>query len=254
QTDQAFYIHRPILAGDILRSEASIDSIRQVRGNDFISVKATVLDQEDRVVQVGSTTIVARPGVKMEAEVARVVEGVIMHRGDFATDPDVLRPISTEEAAAEPPLSQTRAALPIDTEPQFDELSAGDPLPARTMRLTRGDLVNYAGVAGDPNPIHFSDRAAELAGLPTVVAHGMLTMGLGAEYLASWLGDPGAIASYSVRFAGFVPVPPLSPAELEFTGKIKSLDPERRTATVLLNATAEDKKLFGRAMAEVQLS
>jgi acyl dehydratase len=253
QTDQVFEIHRPILAGDRLYSEAQIQSIRRVRGNDFIVVRATILDEQGAVVQIGTTTIVARLGAA-DPDIVRLVEGLVMQRraADHA-DPEVLIPITAGQATPIPELGVPRGAG-ADTTPRFDDLTAGDRLPAATMYLTRGDLVNYAGVSGDPNPIHFSDRAAELAGLPAVVAHGMLTMGLGGEYLTSWLGNPTAIESYSVRFAGFVPVPPLSRAAIEFTGKIKSLDPERRTATVLLGGTSAGKKLFGRAVAQVRLS
>ncbi|WP_227979325.1 fused (3R)-hydroxyacyl-ACP dehydratase subunits HadA/HadB [Nocardia spumae] len=255
QTDQTFHIHRPIVAGDVLRSEAEIESIRHLRGNDFITVKATVLDAEGAVVQVGAATLVARLGGAVDADIVRQVEGVVMHRRDLgAADPEVLVPIPGSEATAEPTRTPSRRDTGQSTLPRFDDVAVGDQLPTATMRLTRGDLVNYAGVAGDPNPIHFSDHAATLAGLPTVVAHGMLTMGLGAHYLTSWLGDPGAVRSYSVRFAGFVPVDAQSPALIDFSGKVKALDPERRTATILLGATCAGKKLFGRALAEVALA
>ncbi|MFF0493816.1 fused (3R)-hydroxyacyl-ACP dehydratase subunits HadA/HadB [Nocardia sp. NPDC004068] len=254
QTDQVFEIHRPIQAGDRLRIDAEIDSIRRVRGNDFIVVKTIIVDEADVVVQIGTTTIVARLGADIDPDLVRLVEGVVMHRRDVGGDPDVLIPLDGEQATKAPALAESRGARPVNTLPGFDDLSVGDELPTATRRVSRGDLVNYAGVSGDTNPIHFSDRAAELAGLPSVVAHGMLTMGLGADYLSAWLGDPTAIESYSVRFSGFVPVPALSPAEVEFSGRIKSLDPERRTATILLSGTCLGKKLFGRAMAQVRLS
>ncbi|MEU6563509.1 fused (3R)-hydroxyacyl-ACP dehydratase subunits HadA/HadB [Nocardia nova] len=251
QTDQTFHIFRPIVAGDVLHSEAEIESIRHLRGNDFITVKATVLDAEGTVVQVGSATLVARLGGEVDADIVRLVEGVVMHRREVPESaPAILVPITADEAAADP----DHRDVTVDTLPKFEDLAVGDQLPAATMRLTRGDLVNYAGVSSDPNPIHFSDSAAELAGLPTVVAHGLLTMGLGAQYLTSWLGDPAAVASYSVRFSGFVPVPLLQPAQIDFTARIKALDPDLRAATVLINATCGGKKLFGRALADVRLS
>ncbi|WP_024801753.1 fused (3R)-hydroxyacyl-ACP dehydratase subunits HadA/HadB [Nocardia sp. BMG51109] len=253
QTDQVFDIHRPIMAGDRLRSQAVIESVRRVRGNDFITVKAIFLDESDTVVLSGDTSLVARLGAA-DPEIARLVEGIVMPRHSIADEPNVLTAVGPEEIARIPDLAESRSGTPVHTEPTFEDLTAGYRLPDSTMRLTRGDLVNYAGVSGDPNPIHFSDRAAELAGLPTVVAHGLLTMGLGAQYLTAWLGDPTAIESYSVRLAGFVPVDARSPAHIEFTGRIKALDPERRTATILLNATSGGKKLFGRAMAQVRLS
>ena len=60
--------------------------------------------------------------------------------------------------------------------------------------------MNYAGVVGDPNPIHYSDEIVKAAGLDGVVAHGMQTMGLGATYVSEFIGDPGAFCEYNVRF------------------------------------------------------
>lgn len=80
-------------------------------------------------------------------------------------------------------------------------------LPTRQYQLTRADLVRYAGASGDINPIHWSDRVATGAGLPGVIAHGMLTMGLAGRLLTEWTGDPGAIVEYGVRFARPVVVP-----------------------------------------------
>ncbi|MGL4305925.1 MAG: (3R)-hydroxyacyl-ACP dehydratase subunit HadB [Mycobacteriaceae bacterium] len=136
----------------------------------------------------------------------------------------------------------------------FDSVVVGEELPTRIFTLTRGDLVNYAGVSGDPNPIHWSDYMVEVVGLPGVVAHGMLTMGLGAGYVTDWIDDPGAVLEYYVRFTSPVYVPVDKPAELEYTGKVKSVDAEARTAVVALVAKAEGKKIYGRATATVQLA
>jgi len=77
----------------------------------------------------------------------------------------------------------------------------------RQYRITRENLVRYAGASGDFNPIHWSNRVAVSAGLPGVVAHGMLTMALAGRLLTDWLGDPAAIVEYGVRFARPVVVP-----------------------------------------------
>ena len=73
---------------------------------------------------------------------------------------------------------------------EFSSVKVGDELPERVIPLTRGDLVNYAGVSGDLNPIHWDDEIAKQVGLDTAIAHGMLTMGLGGGYVTSWVGDP----------------------------------------------------------------
>ncbi|NIL91900.1 hypothetical protein RhoFasSB10_04253 [Rhodococcus fascians] len=136
----------------------------------------------------------------------------------------------------------------------FDDVSVGYELPERVVMLTRGDLVNYAGVSGDPNPIHWSDEVVRLAGLDNVIAHGMLTMGLGAGFVTSWLGDPGAVTEYNVRFTSSVYVSEDSAAAVEFSGKIKSVDADERTAVIAIVAKFDGKKIFGRATATVRLA
>jgi acyl dehydratase len=83
----------------------------------------------------------------------------------------------------------------------------GTTLPEREFRITRQDLIRYAGAAGDFNPIHWSDRVAVAVGLPGVIAHGMLTMALAGRLLTDWAGDPAAVIEYGVRFARPVVVP-----------------------------------------------
>ncbi|MFR9750590.1 fused (3R)-hydroxyacyl-ACP dehydratase subunits HadA/HadB [Nocardia sp. 004] len=255
QTDQIFESYRPILAGDRIHSEIAIESIRRFGDNDFLVVRFALSNQHDEIAIVGSTTIAARRGAEVDANMTDVIENIMMQgrpaESDTATLPhdDTLIPLDSS------PLTEPAhyENIPVHTLPAFDELAPGDQLPGGIFRLTRGDLANYAGVSGDANPIHFSDYAAQLVGLPTVVAHGMLTMGLASGYLTSWLGDPTAIRKFSVRFSGFVPVAADAASTVEFTGRIKSLDPDTRTATIMLGGTSAGRKLFGRALAEVRL-
>jgi acyl dehydratase len=128
----------------------------------------------------------------------------------------------------------------------------GDQLPEKVYSLTRQDLVNYAGVSGDLNPIHWDDEIAKVVGLDTVIAHGMLTMGLGGGYVTSWVGDPGAVTEYNVRFTAVVPVPNDDKgAEIVFTGRVKS---DSKSVTVAITATTGGKKIFGRAVASAKLA
>ncbi len=70
--------------------------------------------------------------------------------------------------------------------------------------LTRTQLVMYAGASGDYNPLH-SDEVftTEVAGYPSVFAHGMLTMGMTGRMLTNWVGD-GRLTRYGVRFTAQV--------------------------------------------------
>ncbi|WP_063016808.1 fused (3R)-hydroxyacyl-ACP dehydratase subunits HadA/HadB [Nocardia niwae] len=256
QTDQVFEIYRPILAGDRMRSEIVIESIRQFGDNDFIVVRFSLSNQHGEVAIVGSTTIVARRGAEVDSSLNDVVENIMMHGRPL--EPEAAADLTHNDALMSlgvSPLVEPDAHefTTVHTLPAFDEVAAGERLPDGAFRLTRGDLANYAGVSGDANPIHFSDHAAQLAGLPTVVAHGMLTMGLAGGYLTAWLGDPTAIQKFSVRFSGFVPVAADAASTVDFSGRIKSLDASARTATILLSGSADGRKLFGRALAEVRL-
>jgi acyl dehydratase len=131
-------------------------------------------------------------------------------------------------------------------------VKVGDELPVHHTRLSRGDLVNYAGVAGDANPIHWDEDIAKLAGLPDVIAHGMLTMGLGAGFASAWSGDPGAITRYAVRLSAPAIVSAAEGADIEFSGRIKSLDPDTRTGVVIVAAKSGGRKIFGLATLNVR--
>src|ERR1700745_3709423 len=138
---------------------------------------------------------------------------------------------------------------------EFDSVKVGDQLPEKVITLTRQDLVNYAGVSGDLNPIHWDDDIAQQVGLDSAIAHGMLTMGLGGGYVTSWVGDPGAVTEYNVRFTAVVPVPNDGKgAGIVFTGKGKSLDPDSKSVTIAITATTGGKKIFGRAIASAKLA
>lgn len=66
--------------------------------------------------------------------------------------------------------------------------------------LTRTQIVQYAGASGDYNPLHTDEvYAVEVAGYPSVFAHGMLTMGITGRMLTDWFGD-GRLLRYGVRF------------------------------------------------------
>ena len=138
---------------------------------------------------------------------------------------------------------------------EFSSVKVGDPLPEKIIALTRQDLVNYAGVSGDLNPMHWDDDIAKQVGLDTAIAHGMLTMGLGGGYVTSWVGDPGAVTEYNVRFTAVVPVPNDGKgAEIVFSGRVKSVEPETKLVTIALSATTNGKKIFGRAIATARLA
>ncbi|MFP5019768.1 MaoC/PaaZ C-terminal domain-containing protein [Pseudonocardia phyllosphaerae] len=135
-------------------------------------------------------------------------------------------------------------------------VAKGDALPAFDVQVTRADLVRYAGASGDFNPIHWSDRVATGAGLPGVIAHGMLSMALAGRVLTAWTGDPAAVRSYGTRFTRPVVVPDDDEgATVELSGTVAEVreDEGERIAVVDLTARFDGKTVLGRARAEVVL-
>lgn len=132
-------------------------------------------------------------------------------------------------------------------------VSVGDEIGEHTFPITRRDLVRYAGASGDFNPIHWNERVATEVGLPGVIAHGMLTMGLAARAVTAWAGDPGALVEYTVRFGRPVVVPDDGVgAEVTVRGRVAALDGTR--ARVDLTVTSSGEKVLSLARAIVALA
>ena len=125
-------------------------------------------------------------------------------------------------------------------------------LPARTFRVTRADLVRYAGASGDFNPIHWSDRIATKVGLPGVIAHGMFTMALVGRAVTEWAGAPDAVVDYGVRFTRPVVVPDDDHGtEIKVTAVVREVTEDGLTR-LDITATCGGEKVLSQARATVR--
>ena len=118
---------------------------------------------------------------------------------------------------------------------RFEDLEVGQELPGGTRLVTREDVRAYADASGDQNPLHRDDRVARAAGFPRVIAHGMFTMGTLASWLSDWAGDPAALLRLQVNFRA----PVLIGETIACGGRVRSLDPEDRTAVLEVWVTLE---------------
>jgi acyl dehydratase len=126
--------------------------------------------------------------------------------------------------------------------------AAGQQLPTQTYRVTRADLIRYAGASGDFNPIHWSERTARGVGLPGVIAHGMYTMALAGRALDAWAGAAGTVIEFGVRFAKPVPVPDDDDGvEVTVGGSVRTVADGR--AQVDLTVTSGGEKVLAQARA-----
>lgn len=81
------------------------------------------------------------------------------------------------------------------------QLKVGDTHEEQVVdNLTRTQIVQYAGASGDYNPIHTDEvYTTQVAGYPSVFAHGMLSMGMTGKMLTNYVGD-GRLTRFGVRF------------------------------------------------------
>jgi len=129
-------------------------------------------------------------------------------------------------------------------------IEIGTVVAERTVELTRESLVRYAGASGDFNPIHYRDDVATRVGLPGVLAHGMLTMGLAVETIVDWLGDSGRILEYGVRFTRPVVVDAESGATVTVVAKVGAADDD--TMRIDLTVSHGDTVVLGKAQVRVR--
>lgn len=168
--EQQFAWDGPLAVGATLDVTATVESVRARRGLNLVSF----------VVRAGD--VLTSTSSFVMAEAAEPPAGV-------ADEPE---PAVAAKAADEPPVA---TALP----------GPGEPLPALSKSASRADLVRYAAATGDFNPIHWDHESARRAGLPGVIAHGLL--------MAAWLtqaagrfvpGRDDPLAHLRVRFRRFL--------------------------------------------------
>jgi acyl dehydratase len=252
QTEEVFEQHRPIVAGDELVVDVELTSVRRTAGRDFITVTNTFTDTDGERVHTLHTTVVGVTAEDINPAIKSAVHNAMMH--DFnileigASGSEYRKTVRPEGEVRISEGGTTRTPRTAS----FEDLKVGDELPVHHARLSRGDLVNYAGVAGDANPIHWDEHLAKLAGLPDVIAHGMLTMGLGAGFASAWSGDPGAVTRYTIRLSQPAIVSAAEGADIEYGGRIKSLDPETRSGVIVVSAKSGGRKIFGMATLNIR--
>jgi len=131
-------------------------------------------------------------------------------------------------------------------------LEIGQVVAEGEFSLSRDSLVRYAGASGDFNAIHYRDDVAQSVGLPGVLAHGMLTMGFAVQPVIDWIGDPGRVLDYQVRFTRPVAVDAADGAQLTVTAKVGALDGD--IARIDLTVTFDGSTVLGKAQVRVSVA
>ncbi len=129
-------------------------------------------------------------------------------------------------------------------------IKVGDSLPELRKTVTLEQIRAYAEASGDRNPIHLDDQYARAAGLPGVIAHGMLTMAFVNQLVTDWLGNRGSLRRFQGRFAGMV----LPGDEVRCAGTVSGKDENRRRITLSLSAVNQrGERVFTKGIAEAEV-
>jgi acyl dehydratase len=131
----------------------------------------------------------------------------------------------------------------------FEQVIPGQPLPPLTKQVTVEQIQRYAEASGDRNPIHLDETFARSAGLPGVIAHGMLTMAFANQMVTDWLGDRSLLKRLQGRFAGMV----LPGDEVTCTGSVALKDEDGRRVVINLVVTNQrGERVFNKGVAEAE--
>ncbi|MBB5912233.1 acyl dehydratase [Nocardia transvalensis] len=249
--DRSLDLARPLLAGDRVGCDVHFESFRHYRDYDIVSMVTTLRDRHAQVVAVGSSTLLVHtqrvpPHRTGPSGYERGLELVPTRHRPRLSVLGESAPARRRDAAA------TRGPRPVV---EFSELSAGFELPVRRHTLAPADVMHHASVVGTLGRLGPDDRVPTTS--PGAVTPGMLSLGLAAGYLSSWLGDPTAVSKYRVQYAPkmhYLPIGTGEPVPIEFRGRVTWLNPIRRTATIGIEAIAKGRKLFGYATAEARFA
>ena len=124
----------------------------------------------------------------------------------------------------------------------------GDEIGPWMYEVSREQLVRYAGASDDFNPIHYDDTLARKFGLPGVIVHGMLNMGIMGRFVVESFGAGSRLTHYSVRFRNIV-----QPGEeLLIRGRIRERKGSQLTIDVNLAAAGAKPAITGRLIVKIK--
>jgi acyl dehydratase len=135
------------------------------------------------------------------------------------------------------------------TAQDFEKITVGHTVPPLTKHVTVEQIRAYAEASGDRNPIHLDEVFARSAGLPGVIAHGMLTMAFANQMVTDWLGDRSLLKRLQGRFAGMV----LPGDDVTCSGSVISKNDETRRVVINLVVTNQrGERVVNKGVAEAE--
>lgn len=188
--DQTFRWHRPLPQEIDVAVAGEVESVRHRGEMYFVTFTTRTLDDDGTVFLEASSTFLMTEGSLPKEKVTVESEPEWNARAD----------------------NQTPAPLNMP--------AVGEELPVMLKSASRADLVRYAGATRDWNPIHWDHAAAVEAGLPGIIAHGLLMAAWVAQAAARVVDGPQPLLDMRLRFRQ-----PLRPAaQAEVSAEVKADD------------------------------
>jgi len=130
----------------------------------------------------------------------------------------------------------------------FEDLTVGQSA-SFAKTVTEADVVLFAGLSGDLNPVHVNAEAAAKSLFGERIAHGMLCASFISTVLGTRLPGPGTIyMSQSLRFTAPVKIG----QTVQATVTVTALNPEKRRATLQTVCTVNGQVVIdGEALVKV---
>ena len=112
----------------------------------------------------------------------------------------------------------------------YDEFEMGAIFPSQARTVTEADVVNFAGLSGDFNPLHTDEEFAKSMPVGTRIAHGVLILAM-ATGMANWMGifegTTIALMEQVTRYKGAVKFGDTVRMEMEVIEKKPTSKPDR---------------------------
>jgi 3-hydroxybutyryl-CoA dehydratase len=122
----------------------------------------------------------------------------------------------------------------------FEDLKLGQTA-SFAKTITEADILLFAGVSGDTNPVHIDAEAAAKTPFKERIAHGMLSASLISTVLGTRLPGPGTIyLAQTLKFRAPVRIG----ATVTATAEVTALDAEKKRATLKTTCTVEGKSVI----------
>lgn len=168
--DQTFRWHQPLPQEIDTRVTGEVESVRHRGGMFFVTFTTRTEGDDDELYTEASSTFLMTEGSLPKEKVSVESEPAWGKRADN----DIPAPVN----------------LP----------AVGESLPSLLKSASRADLVRYAGATRDWNPIHWDHDAAVAAGLPGIIAHGLLMAAWVAQAAGRAVPGPTPLRDLRLRF------------------------------------------------------